>query len=136
MISLSVHLKTVGTLLLLLSLAHFFFPRYFRWQEELRRVSLLTRQVFWVHYLFIMLVLALFGALSLWGTHYLLRGDGLSRAVLAGCAVFWLVRLFVQLFVYDRSLWQGQRFNTMMHVLFTATWTYFAAVYATAFFSS
>lgn len=133
--SLALHLKAVGASLLVLSLAHIFFPRHFGWPAELRGLSTLARQVFWVHYFFIALILFMFGALSLLMTDHLLGGGALGRAVLGGFAVFWLARLFVQLFVYDKSLWRGHRLHTAMHVLFTCAWCYFAAVYAFAFWS-
>ena len=49
---------------------HFFFPKRFLWREELSRLSLLNRQIFWVHCGFIVLtllcVMRLFAAVGLW----------------------------------------------------------------------
>ncbi|HRX84807.1 MAG TPA: hypothetical protein P5572_07300, partial [Phycisphaerae bacterium] len=56
----------------------------------------------------------------------------LARLVLIGLAVFWMVRLIVQLFVYDRRLWLGDRFNTTMHVMFTCLWSYLLFTYVNA----
>ena len=39
-----------------------FFPRQFRWREELARLSLLNRQIFLVHTFFIVLVVTMMGA--------------------------------------------------------------------------
>lgn len=44
--SLWVHLKIAGASLLILALAHAFFPWRFNWPEELSRLSLLNRQMF------------------------------------------------------------------------------------------
>jgi len=63
--TLSLHLKIVGASLLLLAVAHAFFPRRFGWAEELSRLSPLNRQMFQVHCFFIGLVLFMFGLLSL-----------------------------------------------------------------------
>lgn len=127
---LSIHLKIVGVLLLLLAAAHAFFPRRFRWREELARLSLLNRQIFVVHCLFIVLVLVMFAALCLFYTDALLRPEPLARAVLGGMAVFWTLRLFVQFFVYDRTLWLGNRLNSGAHLFFSVLWAYFAMVFA------
>jgi len=35
---------------------------------------------------------------------------------------------------YDASLWRGNRFNTLVHRLFTALWTYLVGAYAGALF--
>ena len=130
--SLSLQLKIVGASLLLLAGAHAFFPRRFNWKEELSRVSSLNRQVFQIHCFFIGLILFLFGLLSLCFTDTLLERTRLARVVLAGLLVFWLARLVVQLFVYDPSLWKGNRFNTRIHLLFSLMWAYYVAVFGWA----
>ena len=60
--TLSMHLRIVGVLLMLLGLSHIFFSRYFKWDRELADVSLFTRQVFFVHTFFIALGVVLAGA--------------------------------------------------------------------------
>src|SRR5262245_8584583 len=94
-------LKIAGASLLILSLAHAFFPARFKWKEELGRLSLLNRQIFQVHCFFIALVLFMFGLLALVFTDTLLQRTALARLVLAGLLLFWLARLFAQFFVYD-----------------------------------
>jgi len=128
--SLALHLKVVGLLMLALAAAHFTFPRRFNWASELRRLSPLNRQIFIVHDLFIVLMLVMMGLLSLWQTAALLEPTALGRVMLAGLTLFWAVRLFVQFFVYDASLWRGNRFRTVMHGLFAGMWTYYTAVFA------
>jgi hypothetical protein len=132
-VSLALHLKLAGLGLILLAFAHLAFPRRFQWREELARLSPLNRQMFQVHVFFIALVLVLFGGLSLFLTEALLLPGPLSRAVVGSFVLFWALRLYVQLFVYDRALWRGHRFNTVVHVCFTAFWAYLVGVYATAF---
>jgi hypothetical protein len=126
-------LEIVGTLQLALSLAHLGFARHFAWREELQRVSLLTRQVFWVHTGFLMLVLAGFGSLSLFYADDLLTRSPLARAVLGGQSVFWGVRWYCQFFVYRPELWRGNRLNTFAHIFFAGLWTIFTATYLIAF---
>ncbi len=126
------HLKIAGALQLLLAFAHVDFPRRFGWREELQRISLLGRQVFYVHMLFVCVVLVMFGALSLFATDALLEPTALARLVNGGIAAFWALRLYCQFFVYDRRLWRGQRGRTAMHVVFAVLWSYFVAVYAAA----
>ncbi len=130
--SLSLHLRIAGLGLIVLAFAHLAFPKRFHWKEELPRLSPLNRQMFQVHVFFIGLVLVLFGTLSLVFADALLTPGPLSKAVLAGFTLFWSLRLFVQLFVYERALWRGNRLHTFFHVLFTAFWTYLVAVYGAA----
>ena len=126
------HLEIVGALLMLLGVSHAFLGRYFGWSREMARVSLFTRQVFEVHTFFIGLLLVLVGACSFFYAGALLEPSPLSRAVLTGMAIFWLFRLAFQWFVYDPSIWRGDRFRTAMHVIFSAFWMYVVLTYAAA----
>lgn len=126
-------LRTAGLLLLLLSVLHVAFPKRFHWNEELARLSPLNRQMFLVHCLFIVLQLVFMGLLSLVFTRTLLERTALARVILAGLSLFWAARLFVQWFVYDRRLWWGYRFNTIIHFVFTALWIFLTMVYGWAF---
>ena len=128
-------LQIAGILQLALSLAHIGFARRFEWSEELKRVSLLTRQIFWVHTGFLMLVLAGFGGISFFCADDLLARSTLSRAVLGGLSVFWVARLYCQFFVYRSELWRGNNLHTVAHILFALLWTFLTTVYATAFSS-
>jgi len=133
--TLHIHLQIVGILLMLLGLSHIFFSRFFRWEQELVAVSLLTRQVFFVHNFFIGLTVMLGGAASFFCANALLRPDTLSRAVLAGMATFWLCRLLAQFVGYDSAIWRGDRFRTFMHVACSLLWSYVTATYGIAFLS-
>lgn len=123
------HLRIAGALQIVLALLHLAFPKRFQWKEELARLSPLNRQIFHVHTFFICVVLVMIGALSLFAADALLEPTRLSRLVLGGIATFWGLRLLCQWFVYDASLWRGQRFNTAMHVLFSLLWLYLTSVY-------
>jgi hypothetical protein len=118
---------------MLLGLSHIFFNRFFRWEQELVTVSLLTRQVFFVHNFFIGLTVMLGGAASFFCANALLRSDTLSRAVLSGMATFWLCRLLAQFVGYDSAIWRGDRFRTFMHVACSLLWCYVTATYGIAF---
>ncbi len=130
--SLGLQLKIVGASLILLATAHAFFPRRFGWAKELGRLSPLNRQMFQVHCFFIGLTLFMFGLLSIGFTDALLARTLLGRIVLSGLVLFWLARLFVQLFVYDARLWKGDGFNTRVHLLLSLLWSYYIAVFGWA----
>ena len=130
--TLSMNLRIVGMLLVLLGLSHAFFNRYFGWERELANVSLLTRQIFFVHSFFIGLGVVLGGAGSFLCADALLRPGLLSRAVLAGMTVFWLCRLLAQFFAYETRIWKGDRFRTSMHAAFSVLWIYVTATYGVA----
>ncbi|HEV8268936.1 MAG TPA: hypothetical protein VGR00_11900 [Thermoanaerobaculia bacterium] len=130
--TLLVLLRIGGALLLVLAASHALFPKRLGWREDLARLTPLNRQVFLVHTFFIVLVVSMMGILSLAFADLLVAPSPLARFVLAGLTLFWAARLFVQWFVYDASLWRGDRFNTTVHVAFSILWTYLTAVYGAA----
>jgi hypothetical protein len=128
-VSLELHLRIAGALLLLLAAAHFLFPQQLGWKEDLAKLTLLNRQIFLVHVGFIMLILVLFGALAFFFAGDLVAPSRLAEAVLAGLTIFWGLRFLTQQFIYDRSLWRGNRRNTILHILASLLWTYLTIVF-------
>lgn len=124
-------LEIAGVILIVLGAAHAVFRRYFRWDEETKGLSLLTREVLHVHTWFIGLTVLMIGLLSLTSADLLLHSP-LGKRVSLGLAVFWGLRLVVQFFVYSPELWKGKRFETTMHVLFTLLWVFLTAAYGVA----
>ena len=126
------HFHIVGVLLIILAIVNLFVPSRFNWREELARVSLLNRQIFIVHDIFIILILLLFALLLLLYGEALLDRTPLARAILAGLSVFWVMRMLMQWFFYSPQIWRGHRFNTVMHLVFSALWIYFATTFVIA----
>lgn len=124
-------LKIIGILLILLAAMHAFFPKYFKWKEELRPLSLINRQMMEVHTLFIAIVLLLMGVLCLLATDELLTTK-LGKIVLTGIGLFWALRLLVQFFVYSPLLWRGKKFETAVHILFSLLWAYLTILFLAA----
>jgi len=124
-------LRLAGVGQLALAASHALFPRPLAWNEELARLSPANRQIFWVHTYFIVLVVALFGALALfYAADLMAPHSGLARAVVGGHVVFWGFRLYAQLFIYSPDLWRGDTLRTQVHILFTAIWLSLTVVYA------
>ena len=127
------HLVVAGILQWLLVLVNTVVPRRFHWKEESGRLSLFNRQVLYVHMIFIVLMLVLFGGLSIFYAPVLAAATPLAAPILGGLAFFWGLRLIFQLFFYSPKIWRGNRFYTIMHVVFTTLWIYLTGVYAVGF---
>jgi len=124
-------LQSAGVLLVLLTLLHLAFPRYFRWKETLRGLPQISREVMYVHTFFIGLTVLLMGALCLTSAEMMLS-PGLGRRICLGLGIFWAARLVIQFFGYSPELWRGKRFETCVHVAFALLWTFLAAVFFVA----
>jgi hypothetical protein len=131
-----VQLRLVGGLMALLVVINLFVPHRLHWREEMTRLSLVNRQIFQVHSMFIVLTLGLFSALLLTSADALLEPTRLSRVVLIGLTIFWTVRMLVQWWFYSPEVWRGNRFNTVIHAVFSVTWVYVTATFALALWSN
>ena len=126
------HLRLTGVVMASLVVVNLIVPRRFHWREEMARLSLLNRQIFQAHNVFLVLTLALFAALLLSCAPALLEPTRLSRAVLFGLTVYWGLRMVMQWCFYSPSIWRGHRFNTVMHYVFSVVWVYVTSVFAAA----
>lgn len=123
-----IHFKVIGVLLMTLALIHVIFPKYFNWKEDLKSLSLINRQMMKVHTFFIALVVFLIGLLSFTSAPELTTSK-LGKQISLGLGVFWILRLYFQLFVYSPILWKGKTFETIVHVVFTIFWIYLSAIF-------
>lgn len=126
------HLRIVGLMMAGLVVVNAFVPRRFHWREEMARLSLLNRQIFEAHAIFLVLTLALFSALLLTCSDALLEPTRLSRAILIGLTIFWTLRMVMQWGFYSSAIWRGHPFNMTMHYVFSAVWVYVTTVFAAA----
>jgi hypothetical protein len=121
-------LEITGGLLIALALLHAVFPRYFRWKQETASLSLVTRQVLYVHTFFIAVTVFLMGLLCLTSAAELMETP-LGRRLSLGLAVFWFLRLGIQFFGYSSKLWRGKPFETIVHIAFTLLWIWLTTLF-------
>lgn len=127
-----IHLEIIGWLFITLSGIHVIFPGYFKWKTELVGLSLMNRQMMYVHTFFIALTVFMMGLLCVSSADLLINSE-LGKNVTLGLAVFWTVRLFIQFFVYSPDLWRGKAFETSVHILFAFLWLYCSIVFWMAY---
>jgi hypothetical protein len=123
------HLKITGIILILLAFIHIGFPRYFKWKQELSSLSIMNRQMMYVHSLFIALVVLLMGILCLTSANELVE-TMLGKRICLGLGMFWIIRFFIQFFGYSSKVWKGKVFETTVHVLFSIFWAYLSILFS------
>ncbi|HEX4567037.1 MAG TPA: hypothetical protein VH138_10415 [Vicinamibacterales bacterium] len=126
------NLRAAGVLLAMLVVVNLFVPSRFGWRADMAKLSLLNRQIFQAHSVFLVLILALSSALLLTSADALLEPSRLSRAILLGLTIFWGLRMVMQWFFYSSDIWRGRRFFTVMHIVFSITWIYMTSVFGAA----
>jgi hypothetical protein len=122
------HLKIIGFILIILAIVHGVFPRHFNWKKELSSLSLVNKQMMYVHTVFIALVVFLMGFLCLTSSTELIENN-LGKRICFGLGVFWTIRLVIQFFGYSSELWKGKTFETSVHILFICLWTYLSLIF-------
>jgi hypothetical protein len=128
-------LRAAGGSLILLSLFHMVLWRALHWSDEVEKLSPLNARVFAVHTFFIAFVLAALGLLSLLEPELLLAPSRLARLLLIGVVVFWLVRLALQVTVFDRAMRQGWTRSPVVRIGALFAWAAYVAIYGAALFS-
>lgn len=124
-----IHLKIVGFILIALAFVHIIFPKYFAWKEQLKSLSLINKQLMYVHTFFIAVTTLLMGVLCMLCASELVT-TAFGQKIAFGLALFWIMRLIFQFCVYSKALWYGKRFETCVHILFSIIWLYISIVFS------
>lgn len=107
-------------------------PKVLDFRGQLREASPLFRQLVWVYAIYIFLTIIGFGLVSVLFAESLATGQPLARAVCGFIALFWGIRLLIQLFVYDAKPYlSGLPLQLGYHGL-TVVFCYHVAVYSVA----
>jgi len=84
-------------------------PGRLRVRERLAGVPRFIRQIFYVHWIYIVIVLGLFATLCFGFAGDLAGGSALGRFLSAFIAGFWLLRIVLQIFYYEREVRRENR---------------------------
>ena len=122
------HLKIAGILLIVLALTHVIFPKYFNWKKEFIALSLINKQMVYVHVFFIAFIVFFMGLLCLTSSKEIV-GTVLGNRIALGLGIFWLFRLGIQFFGYSSKLWKGKIFETSAHIVVSIIWAYFTILF-------
>ena len=122
-------IQFAGALHLLVAGANFLLPGILRYRENLAKVAPIIRHIFLVHAFYIVLVLVGFGAACLLYPKELCGANALGRFLAGFLAVFWSLRVVLQIGFYDRATKQE---HPVGNVFFTGVFLYLAAIFTLA----
>jgi hypothetical protein len=122
-------IQIAGAVQLAIGLANLPLASRFQYRKNLAGASEMVRQVFYVHAAYIVLVVLGFAALSLLFPAELASGRPLGRFLSAFLAVFWLLRVPIQLFYYPVEI---RRQNRLADVIFTVAFAFLTVVFGLA----
>jgi hypothetical protein len=98
--------------------ANFPLPKKLRVREGLLHVPIFLRQVFYVHWLYIVIIVSLFSTLCFRFAYELSGASRLGRFLSAFMAAFWLLRVGLQWFYYDPEI---RRQHRILDAIYTSS---------------
>ncbi|HLW86604.1 MAG TPA: hypothetical protein VKR60_15410 [Candidatus Sulfotelmatobacter sp.] len=110
-------------------LANVGLPGRLRVRERLAGVPRFVRQIFYVHWAYIVIVVGMFGALCFGFAADLAGASGLGRFLSGFMAAFWMLRIGLQVFYYDEEL---RRENRALDSLYVISLTVLAGIFGMA----
>jgi hypothetical protein len=132
---------TLATLIRIGGLLHFgiliasaLVPQVLDWRAELRKLQPLSRQLVWVHGVFIVLTIIALGAIATFNAPILAAGGLLASSVCAFIAIFWLARLSLQFFLFYASAYLTNPLIKLGYHGLTFVFAYLAIVFTWAAF--
>ncbi len=84
-------------------------PGKLRVQQHLAGVPRFVRQIFYVHWVYIVIVLGMFAAVCFGFARELAGASSLGRFLSGFMAGFWLLRIVLQIFYYDHEIRRENR---------------------------
>lgn len=109
-------------------------PRMLNWKKELAVVNPLIRQMFWTYAVYILVINFSFGIVSVFGTGELLNHSFLAKSLTLFIGLYWLGRILIQFFYFDRSAAPKGTIYTLGEIMLVSLFATFALVYLVAFF--
>jgi hypothetical protein len=129
LLPLTAWIQVAGAVQLAIGLANLPLAFRLQYRKNLARASPMVREVFYVHAGYIVLVVLGFAALSLLFATELAGGQPLGRFLSGFLAIFWLLRVPIQLFYYPAEI---RRQNRLADVIFTVAFAFLAVVFGLA----
>lgn len=78
-------------------------PAVLQWQNQLRHLQPLLRQMFWTYAAYILAINLCFGILSVYGSSELMNRSYLAKGITLFIGIYWLARIAIQFLYFDRS---------------------------------
>ena len=104
-------------------------PRMLRVREGVLSLPRFLKQVFYVHWTYIVIVVGFFSVLCFAFARELSGASALGRFLSVFMAAFWLLRIALQWFYYDRATMRQHRF---LYAFYSASLIALVAIFGTA----
>ncbi|RZM18461.1 MAG: hypothetical protein EOO88_40660 [Pedobacter sp.] len=107
-------------------------PGILNWTNELAKVQILIKQMFWTYAAYILVINLCFGLLSVFALAELLNGSLMSMLVCGFIAMYWVSRVGVQFFYFDRSGFPTGVWHRIAETVLIILFVFLSIVYSMA----
>ncbi len=122
-------LKIGGISQIAIALGSLILPRVMGWKQGLGNVEPLLRQMFWVYAAYIFCTNIWLGLVSLFCTEELIDKSPIGMFVAIYAALYWVARVILQFFYFDRSSFPDGRIYRIGEYLLDATFIFLSMIY-------
>lgn len=127
-------LQLAGALQLSILIASVLTPRVLDWRTNLAPLHPFLRKLFWVYGVFIVVTIVAFASLTFLHADAMAAADPVARSLCGFIAIFWGMRLAVQLFVFDARPFLTNRFYKLGYHAMTVAFAALLLIYGWAAF--
>jgi hypothetical protein len=122
-----------GLAQIVLALGSLAIPGILQWRLELIKVRPLIKQMFWTYAAYIFGINLFFGLLSLFDSGELINGTKVSTFITGFIFIYWISRVLIQFFYFDRSDFPTGKWNKFGEILLVTLFISLGIVYGWAF---
>jgi|SRR4030095_563277 len=118
----------------ILCIGSLYIPKALQWQKHLKNLRPLLRQMFWTYSAYILVINFSFGIVSVFGSYELLNHSFLAKSISLFIGVYWLTRIGIQFFYFDKSEAPKGFLFTLGEIALIGLFIFFTITYLIAFF--
>ena len=107
-------------------------PRILNWRVELAKVQILIKQMFWNYAAYILVINLCFGLVSVFCYRELTDGSKLAMLLTGFIAVYWISRVLVQFFYFDRAGFPTGTWHKVGEAVLVSLFVFLSVVYSWA----
>lgn len=122
-------LQISGYLHILLCIGSLSLPFILNWREEFAHNKKIIKQMFVTYSIYILGVNLFFGMVSVIATKELLSNSILAKSLLLFISLYWGLRLCIQFFYFDESLFKGKIIYAFLELIMIAMFLFFTIIY-------
>jgi len=111
-------------------------PAVLKWKDALSEVPVLIKQMFWTYAAYILVINLSFGLLSVFALDDLTDGSLLGCLLCGFIALYWISRVLIQFFYFDRKSLPADRWSRLAEVVLVVLFLFLSVVYSLAFYSN